>query len=93
MRETAFRHAFGIPAFNKIKKEMKAGSKVYIYEVEFMGIPCQMAVSFGRTKFSDLPSLEEGQFPPEELPDTFYPEGDSHLVGEVDFGRAGSDSD
>jgi hypothetical protein len=93
MREAAFKHAFGIPAFNKIKKEMKAGSKAYVYQVDFIGIPCLMAVSFGKTKFSDLPPLEAGQFPPEELPDTFYPEGNSHLVGEVDFGRTGSDSD
>lgn len=93
MREAAFKHAFGIPAFNKMKSEIKAGSKAYVYQVDFMGIPCLMAVSFGKTRKSDLPPLKSGQFPPDILPDTFYPEGESHLVGEVDFGRTGSDSD
>lgn len=93
MREAAFKHAFGLPAFNKLKKEMKAGSRAFIYQVDFFGIPSLMAVTFGSTRNSDLPELYKGDDPPEVLPESFYSEGTSHLIGEVDFGRSGSHSD
>jgi hypothetical protein len=82
MTEAAFIKAFGIPTFNRVKKEMKEHkARAFIYQVDFRGIPCLMAVTF-RT----------GNAPP-QLPPEFYSEGDSFLVGEVGFGRTYSDSD
>ena len=88
MREAAFKHAFGIPAFNKLKKELKAGSRAFIYQVDFFSVPCLMAVTFGGKQTSNLPELLRGEEPPEELPTSFYPEGSSKLIGEVDFGQS-----
>lgn len=86
MREREYRAAFGLKNFQIVEKELERGSRVCIYQVEFITVPCLLTVIFGHGRRCHLPKLMADESPPATLPEYYY-EGPSKLLGEIDFGR------
>jgi hypothetical protein len=87
VKDKEYRAAFGLKNYQIVEKELARGSRVCVYQVEFITVPCLLTVIFGHGRKCHLPKLMEDEDPPATLPEYYY-EGPSKLLGELDFGRS-----